>query len=46
MINVTTDGVSLVQSYRDSFNNIIGEAQTFDAGWADLIGRMRRKLEG
>ncbi|MBN1770047.1 MAG: ABC transporter substrate-binding protein [Deltaproteobacteria bacterium] len=46
MIDVTTDGVSLVQSYRDSFNNIIGGAQTFEAGWADLIGRMRRKLDG
>jgi phospholipid transport system substrate-binding protein len=46
MIDVSTDGVSLVQSYRDSFNNIIGDAQTFEAGWTDLIGRMRRKLEG
>lgn len=46
MIDVTTDDVSLVQSYRDSFNNIIGAAQTFEAGWADLVGRMRRKLEG
>ena len=46
MIDVTTDSVSLVQSYRDSFNNIIGAAQTFEAGWADLVGRMRRKLEG
>jgi phospholipid transport system substrate-binding protein len=45
MIDVTTDEVSLVQSYRDSFNNIIGEAANFDAGWADLLGRMRRKLE-
>lgn len=45
MIDVTTNGVSLVQSYRDQFNNIIGEAQTFEAGWSDLIGRMRRKLE-
>ncbi|MBI4914679.1 MAG: ABC transporter substrate-binding protein [Acidobacteria bacterium] len=45
MIDVTTDDVSLVQSYRDQFNNIIGAAADFDAGWADLIGRMRRKLE-
>jgi len=45
MIDVTTNGVSLVQSYRDQFNNIIGQAQTFEAGWSDLIGRMRRKLE-
>jgi phospholipid transport system substrate-binding protein len=46
MIDVITDDVSLVQSYRDQFNNIIGAAQTFDAGWADLVARMKRKLEG
>jgi len=45
MVDVTTDDVSLVQSYRDSFNNIIGDAANFDAGWSDLLGRMRRKLE-
>jgi len=45
MIDVLTDDVSLVQSYRDQFNNILGAAQTFDAGWADLIARMKRKLE-
>ena len=45
MVDVMTDDVSLVGSYRDSFNNIIGEAQNFDAGWTDLINRMKRKLE-
>ena len=45
MVDVMTDDVSLVGSYRDSFNNIIGEAQSFDAGWADLTNRMKRKLE-
>jgi phospholipid transport system substrate-binding protein len=45
LIDVTTDGVSLVVSQRDQFNSIIGEAAGFDAGWADLIGRMRRKLD-
>ena len=46
LVDVTTDGVSLVESQRDQFNNIIGGAVDFDAGWADLIGRMRRKLNG
>jgi phospholipid transport system substrate-binding protein len=45
MIDCVTDDVSLVQSYRDQFNEIIGSAQTPEAGWADLIGRMRRKLQ-
>ncbi len=46
VIDVITDDVSLVQSYRDQFNSIIGRAASFDAGWADLMSRMRRKLEG
>ena len=45
LVDVTTDGVSLVVSQRDQFNSIIGEAASFEAGWTDLIGRMRRKLE-
>ncbi|MCB9591191.1 MAG: ABC transporter substrate-binding protein [Sandaracinaceae bacterium] len=40
VVDVTTDGVSMVRNYRDQFNRII----TRD-GWAELISRMERRLE-
>ena len=40
VIDVTTDGVSMVQNYRNQFNRIIGRD-----GWGELIARMERRLE-
>ncbi|MFK7991514.1 MAG: phospholipid-binding protein MlaC [Sandaracinaceae bacterium] len=40
VIDVTTDGVSMVQNYRSQFNRIIGRD-----GWEELIARMERRLE-
>jgi phospholipid transport system substrate-binding protein len=39
--DVTTDGVSLVENYRRQFDRIIRRD-----GWAALIEKMRKKLEG
>ena len=40
VVDVTTDGVSMVQNYRSQFHRIIGRD-----GWDELIARMRRRLE-
>ena len=40
VVDVTTDGVSMVQNYRSQFNRIIDRE-----GWAELISRMERRLE-
>lgn len=40
VVDVTTDGVSMVDNYRNQFNRII----TRD-GWSELVGRMQRRLE-
>lgn len=40
VVDVTTDGVSMVSTYRDQFNRIISRD-----GWAELIARMERRLE-
>jgi len=40
VVDVTTDGVSLVQNYRNQFHRII----TRD-GWPELIERMQHRLE-
>ncbi|MFN7701412.1 MAG: phospholipid-binding protein MlaC [Deltaproteobacteria bacterium] len=40
VFDVVTDGVSLVRNYRNQFNRIIT-----DHGWAELIHRMRDRLQ-
>lgn len=40
VVDVTTDGVSMVRNYRDQFGRIIARD-----GWAELIARMERRLE-
>lgn len=40
VVDVTTDGVSMVDNYRSQFNRIIARN-----GWEDLITRMERRLE-
>jgi phospholipid transport system substrate-binding protein len=40
VVDVTTDGVSMVDNYRSQFNRIIGRD-----GWDELIARMQRRLE-
>ena len=39
VIDVTTDGVSMVQNYRSQFRRIIEKD-----GWAGLVGRMKKRL--
>ena len=40
VIDITTDGVSMVRNYRSQFNRILRKD-----GWADLIQRMQDRLE-
>ena len=40
VVDVATDGVSMVENYRSQFNRII----TRD-GWDELLTRMQRRLE-
>ncbi|MEC7519961.1 MAG: ABC transporter substrate-binding protein [Myxococcota bacterium] len=40
VVDVTTDGVSMVQNYRNQFSRIIDRE-----GWAELISRMESRLE-
>lgn len=40
VVDVTTDGVSMVRNYREQFNRIIDRD-----GWDELIARMERRLE-
>jgi phospholipid transport system substrate-binding protein len=40
VVDVSTDGVSMVDNYRSQFNRII----TSD-GWGELVARMQRRLE-
>lgn len=40
VVDVTTDGVSMVQNYRNQFTRIISRD-----GWGELIARMERRLE-
>lgn len=40
VIDVSTDGVSMVRNYHDQFHRIISRD-----GWAELIARMERRLE-
>ena len=40
VLDVTTDGVSLIDNYRNQFNRIIKRN-----GWDELLNRMRKRLE-
>ena len=40
VLDVTTDGVSLIENYRNQFNRIIKRN-----GWDELLNRMRKRLE-
>jgi phospholipid transport system substrate-binding protein len=40
VVDVATDGVSMVDNYRSQFNRIIVRE-----GWDELISRMQRRLE-
>ncbi len=40
VVDITTDGVSLVSNYRSQFNRIIKKS-----GWDDLIARMKKRLK-
>lgn len=40
VVDVTTDGVSMVDNYRSQFHRIISRD-----GWSELIARMQRRLE-
>ena len=40
VVNITTDGVSMVRNYRRQFNRILRKH-----GWAELISRMKSRLD-
>ena len=45
VVDIVMDTVSVVQSNREQFDEIFGQSDTFEAGWADLMGLLRRRLE-
>lgn len=45
VVDIINDDVPLTQSYRDQFNRIFGRFDTLEAGWNDLVSRLREPLE-
>lgn len=42
--DLITDDVSMAQSFREDISRVLEDAATFDAGWEDLLDRLRKKV--